>query len=107
MSHPVYTVGDTSPALTGTIYSTAADGSTVATNLTGATVELHIRKPSGVVVTVQAAVVDPPENGQWRYDWAVPIDEPGFWIAEGQATFANARIQTFGPSAFRVQPALA
>ena len=92
-----FTAGDTAPALTGTVNAT----------LTGATVELHIRRQDGAVLTVPGQVTDA-ATGAWSYQWApTDLTGPGTWKVEAQVTFSDGRIQTFGPASFYVQPAIA
>jgi hypothetical protein len=102
-----FTVGDTAKALTGQ----CKDG-TIPAPLTGATaVDLHIRKPSGTVITrglgsvPNAVTITDPPLGKWSYPWATgDLDEAGRWFVETQVTFSNGLIQTFGPDAFPVRP---
>jgi len=97
-----FTTGDTSPALTGTCTSNGA-----AVNITGATLALHLRKPSGTTVTKVASIVSGPA-GTWSYTWVTgDLDEAGTWRVEVQVTFSGGAIQTFGPINFAVQPQLA
>jgi hypothetical protein len=89
--------GDTSPPLTGTCTSNG-----VAANITGATLALHLKKPSGTVVTKAGTIVSGPA-GTWTYQWlANDLDESGVWWVENQVTYSGGAIQTFGPSAFPV-----
>ena len=117
MGMPIYTVGDNASSLSGTVYSMNDEGALALADLTGASVEVHVRKPSGIVVSVAADVVPiDPENvegtkGRWLYDWTDPtldeIDEPGIWLVEGEVTYAGGKQQTFGESGFRVRPQFA
>lgn len=87
-----FTVGDTAPDLTGTVNA----------DLTGATVELHIRKPDQTVLT-KAGIVTDAATGAWSYTWATgDLGTPGVWTVEAQVTYSNERVQTFGPKTFRV-----
>lgn len=96
-----YFVGDNSPDLTGTVPA----------NLTGATAEVHLRRPDGTVLTapVTPAAYDPVAGTtSWSYTWATgDLSQRGRWVAELQVTFAGGRVQTFGPTAFTVQPQIA
>jgi hypothetical protein len=95
--HASFTVGDTAPALTGSVN----------TDVTGATVELHIKKPGGEVLTKPAAIVTA-ATGAWSYEWAADdIDEAGPWEVEAQVTFIGPKVQTFGPSSFYVRRQIA
>lgn len=97
MTSAVFTVGDTSPTLEGDVNA----------SLVGASVQVHIRKPSGEQLSGAATVTDE-VNGVWEYVWpADALDEPGTWLCEAQVTFVGGAIQTFGPTTFRVQPQVA
>lgn len=100
MSTPSYTVGDKGIA----IHGQCLDG-TAATDLTGSTTELHIRKPDGTVLTRTATITEP-TTGQWQYTWgAGELTEPNHWQIEAQVTSADGSIaQTFGPVTFFVKP---
>ena len=92
-----FTTGDTAPALTGTVN----------TNLTGAALILHLRKPSGVILTLPAQVADP-AAGAFSYQWRPDdLDAVGAWKVEAQVTYSDGRVQTFGPSTFYVQGQIA
>ena len=92
-----FTTGDTAPALTGTVNA----------NLTGAAVELHLRKPDGTTLTKTAQVTDP-ATGAWSYAWQVgDLDAAGVWEVEAQVTYSDATVQTFGPQRFVVVPEIA
>lgn len=94
--------GDTSPALTGTCTSDGA-----AANITGATLALHIRKPSGTTVTKVGTIVSG-AAGTWSYTWlAGDLDEAGPHKVEVQVTYSGGSIQTFGPVSFAVEEQLA
>jgi hypothetical protein len=97
-----FTVGDTSPALTGT----CKDGDTPA-NLTGAAVELHIRWSDATTVTKAADVTDA-ANGAWSYSWQpADLTIAGRSQVEAQVTFSGGGVQTFGPVTFHVGEQLA
>lgn len=92
MTEPTFTTGDTAPDLTGTVN----------TDLTGATVELHFKPAGADPITVTPTVTDAP-SGAWSYSWAVgDLASAGRWSCEIQVTYANGRIQTFGPQYFQV-----
>lgn len=96
-----FTTGDTSPDITGTC-TTEVGGVTTPANITGATLALHFRKPSGATVT-KAGVIVNGTAGTWSYTWvAGDLDEAGPWWVEVQVTYSGGRIQTFGPSSFAV-----
>jgi hypothetical protein len=89
--------GDTSYDLTGTVTSNG-----VGANITGSTLALHLKKPSGAIVTKTGTVVDG-AAGTWSYSWQPgDIDEAGTWWVEAQVTYSNGKIQTFGLAAFAV-----
>jgi uncharacterized protein YfaS (alpha-2-macroglobulin family) len=89
--------GDQSPDLTGTCTSNG-----VAANITGSTIALHLKKPSGTITTKTGTIVSG-SAGTWSYSWQTgDIDEAGTWWVEVQVTYSNGKIQTFGPSAFAV-----
>lgn len=94
---PQFTVGDTAPALTGTVN----------TSIVGATLAAHIRKPDRTVLTKTPTATDA-ANGAWSASWAVSdLDQAGWWDVEVQVTFSGGTIQTFGPEQFYVQPQIA
>lgn len=100
------TKGDTSPDLTGTC-STELNGVVTVANITGATLALHIKKPSGTVLTKVGTIVSG-VAGTWSYTWvAGDLDEAGVYEVENQVTYSNGRIQTFGPDKVAVQDQLA
>lgn len=88
----IFTTGDTGPALAGDVNA----------DLTGASVELHIRKPDGTVLTEPAVITDP-TAGAWSRAWAPgDLDKDGIWRVEAQVTFASGIVQTFGSVSFTV-----
>ena len=92
-----YTTVDQAPDFTGTATSNG-----VGANITGATLALHFKKPSGTIVTKTANIVSG-TAGTWVYAWCVgDLDEAGTWWVELQVTYSNGKIQTFGPSSFAV-----
>lgn len=81
------TTGDTSPDLTFTVNA----------DLTGATAEVHIKKPDNTVLSRAVTVTDA-VNGQGVVAWvAGDTDQQGTHAVEVQVTFSNGKIQTFGP----------
>jgi hypothetical protein len=92
-----FTVGDTAPDLTGSL----------GIDLTGATVEVHVRKPSGTVIS-SAVTVTEAATGEWAYEWqADDLDEAGVWAVEAQVTFAGGDVQTSNQTTFRVKDQIA
>jgi hypothetical protein len=80
-----YTVGDTSPALTGT----------VSASLVGATVEVHISRPDATVITHAGTVVNA-ALGSWSMALvAGDLNQSGTYRVEVQVTFAGGAVQTF------------
>jgi len=89
-----FTVGDTEPALTGTVNA----------NLTGATVELHLLKPDGTTAltrdTGNGLAVTAAATGAWAYTWSAgDLDVDGLWSVELEALWAGGRRQTFARDA--------
>ena len=79
------TVGDTAPTITGT----------ASANLTGATLELHIKRPDKTVVTKAAAIVDG-AAGTWSATLgAGDLNQAGTYYTELQVTFSNGKVQSF------------
>jgi len=72
-------------------------------NITGATnIKMHFKKPSGTVVTKNAAIKNPPgTNGLITYSTvaSVDLDEIGRWQVQGELTISGAlshsAIETF------------
>lgn len=85
--------GDTAPLL---IVGLEHDSDT-AIDLTGATVEFHMRnRDTGVVKVDAAANVESVEDVEVRYDWAVgDTDTPGWYEFEFEVTYADGRQETF------------
>lgn len=98
----VFTVGDTAPALTGTLTADAAP-----VNLAGAALSVRIQRPgAGATITAAAAIVDP-TAGTWSYTWQPgDLDSTGTWEVAVVVTYASGAIQTFGPETFTVQAQL-
>lgn len=86
LEHTTLTVGDTTPGLTGS----------VAANITGATLEAHVKRPDGTVLTRPLVIVDGPTGG-----WSLPawtdgdLNEEGWYELEVEVTFAGGEKQTF------------
>ena len=93
--------GDTDPALAGVA---STDG--VAVDLTGATCTVHVRTPTGTLIT-RAPVVAAGTTGAWSLPWLDTELVEGVFTAELQVTRTGGRITTFGPVSFRVDPQLA
>ena len=88
-----FTVGDTTPALTGT----------TGTNLAGATIELHLSKPDSTVITkkdTDGLELTDPTTGAWSCPWADgDLDQPGTWRVELQVTYSGGGTQSFNRTA--------
>jgi hypothetical protein len=83
-----YTVGDTAPALSGTVNA----------DLTGATLEVHVRRPDATVITKTATSSDESATSStWTAeDWAVDdLSVVGRHLFEVEVTFAGGAVQTF------------
>lgn len=88
---------DQAPDLTGTCTSNG-----VGANITGATLQLKLKKPSGVVVIKTGTIVSGPA-GTWSYSWASgDLDEDGTWWVQPRVTYSNGKPQTFPEAAFAV-----
>lgn len=85
--------GDTAPLL---IVGLEHD-SDVPIDLTGATVEFHMKnRDSGVVKVDAAATVHSIEDVEVRYDWtAADTDTVGWFEFEFEVTFADGSVETF------------
>lgn len=78
------TVGDT-PTLTGRVNA----------DLTGASAEIHIRRPDQTVATHEVTVTDA-TTGEWSVELeADDLPAPGDYDVEVQVTFSDGSIQTF------------
>ena len=89
----LFVTGDTAPDLTGTCSS----GTTPA-NLTGATLELHLKPPGSAAVLTRAATVVDGAAGTWRYAWQTGELVVGTWAVELQVTYSGGGVQTFPAS---------
>lgn len=97
-----FTVGDTSPNLSGTLTSAGA-----AVNITGATLVGHVKRPDGTVFNLTVTIVDP-LLGTWTAAWGgSDLTVQGSHKVEIQVTYSGGKIQTFGPQNFYVQPQIA
>jgi hypothetical protein len=90
-------VTDQAPDLTGTVTSNG-----VGANITGATLQLRIKKPSGVVVLKTGTIVNG-AVGTWSYSWSpTDLDEAGVWWVQPRVTYSNGKPQTFPEAAWPV-----
>lgn len=87
-------VGDTAPALSGTVNA----------DLTGAAAVAHLRKPDGTTLSKTAVIgTTSPTSSDWSSAWTVgEVDQPGRWQVEVEVTYSGGLIQTFGPEWFYV-----
>jgi hypothetical protein len=80
---------------------------TTPANLTGATLEVHCRLPTGDVLDVDGEVTDG-EAGEGRHEWEPgELSVAGKWRYEVEVTFSSGKTQTFGPDFFEVEPQIA
>ena len=86
----LFVTGDTAPDLTGTCSS----GTTPA-NLTGATLELHLKPPGSAAVLTRTGVIVDGASGTWRYTWQTGELVAGTWAVELQVTYSGGKVQTF------------
>lgn len=93
-------VGDTAPPITGTILEQGAPK-----NLTGASIMVHVKRPSGTVMSIAGSTGG--ADGTWSANWPAAITEEGTHEVEVQVTFSGGAVQTFGPTTFYVYPQLA
>ena len=98
MSHlTIFTSGDTGPGLSGG----------VGMDVTGATIELHLRRPDRTVLT-RTAEISSATAGHWLMPWVEgDLDHIGWWMVEAQVTFSNVQVQTVGPAEFKVRKQIA
>lgn len=82
---PPYTVGDTAPALTGTVNA----------NLAGATALVNVARPDGTVFAHTATVTNA-ATGAWSMQLvAGDLSQAGVYRVEVQVTYNDGSIQTF------------
>src|SRR5574337_2023648 len=88
----LFTQNDTDPDLTETL----KDASGVPLNLTGATVEFHMRSPFAATYKVKAAaVIENAVSGIVRYAWqAADLNTAGVFLCEWQVTVSGGGVQT-------------
>lgn len=80
---------------------------TVNANLTGGTLEAHIRRPDGTVFNKTPVATDAP-GGVCVVTWvAGDLAQAGNHEAELEVTYSASQEQTFGPQKFHVQPQIA
>lgn len=80
-----YTVGDTAPALTGTVNA----------DLTSASLIVHIARPDGTVISRAGTIVSA-VAGTWSFQLvAGDLTLPGVYRVEVEVTFSGSNIQTF------------
>lgn len=96
-----FSVGDNSPDLTGVVPA----------NLTGATAQVHMRRPDGTSLS-KTAVIAAFDAGSGTTSWSAAwadgdLSASGWWVIELEVTFAGDKVQTFGPSTMYVQPQIA
>jgi len=83
---------DTSPSLQATL----KDASPVAIDLTGASVQLHMKALDGTLKVDTPMTIVTPLEGVVQYDWqAGDTDTVGAYYVEFQVTYADASVETF------------
>lgn len=100
--------GDTAPSL---LVGLEHD-SDMPIDLTGATVEFHMRnRDTGVVKVDAAAAVESVDDVEVRYDWQTgDTDTPGWFEFEFEVTYATGQQETFpntGNDLLQVKPQIA
>ena len=94
---PTVYATDLAPDLTGTVTSNG-----VGANITGASIQLKFKKPSGTVVIKTGTIVSG-SAGTWSYSWlAGDLDEDGTWWVQPRVTYSNGKTQTFPEASFAV-----
>jgi len=94
-----YTVGDTSPPLSGVLTSGGAPA-----GLAGAMLSVRIRKPDGTLIARPPTTVNA-ATGAWTLAWLVgDLAVAGGYQVEVKVTWAGTPqpVQTFGPARFYV-----
>lgn len=79
---------DTGPLLTGTVNA----------DLTGATVEVHVKRPAPLAPLVKTPTITDAANGAWSISWApgdLAVGGGRVYYVEVQATFSIGGPQTF------------
>ena len=85
------TQGDTLPALEYTIED--EDGTV---DLTGATVEIHLRPVDDTTTTTLTATISDAASGEIEYEWAAEdTDTAGLYVAEFEVTFDDGSVRTY------------
>jgi len=83
---------DTSPSLQATL----KDSSLNPINLTGATVQFHMKSIDGTLKIDASMTVTDATNGVIQYDWqAGDTDTVGSFYAEFEVTYADDTVETF------------
>lgn len=89
------------------VHDTAPLTGKVNANITGAAVEIHLLKPTGVTLVKTPTITDA-LTGAWKVTFgANDVDVAGLWYVEAQVTFSGGEIQTFGPTRWRVHDEIA
>lgn len=96
-----YTVGDTRPALAGTVLSNGAP-----VNGSGTACEVHIQRPQHLAPIVRPVTVA--ADGTWAMPWQTgDLAAQGTHRVEVQVTYGDGGIETFGRPSFNVSPEIA
>lgn len=89
--------GDTAPDITAIIHD--EDDSSIAVDLSGASVRFQMRKADDRRYTVNAAgVITDAVAGAVRYSWgANDLATPGTYIVQWEVTYPGGKVQTTSP----------
>jgi len=92
--------GDTGPSLQGSI----VDDEGNAVNITGASVQFHMRqRGSGSVKVDKPATISNASEGDVIYNWEVEdTNEAGIFEIEWEVTFSDGTVETFPNQGFNV-----
>lgn len=83
---------DTSPSLQATL----KDASLTAIDLSGASVQFHMKAVDGTLKVDAAMDITDASNGVVQYDWQTgDTDTVGAYYVEFEVTYADASIETF------------
>ena len=100
MADYYYVQNDTYPPISGVL----ADENHVPVDLTGCSVQFHMRnKESDELVVDSAALIDVPTVGEVVYAWKDgDMSVPGLFRAEFEVTYADGGVETFPSTALEV-----
>jgi uncharacterized protein YfaS (alpha-2-macroglobulin family) len=76
-------------------------------SLVGAAAVVHVTRSDGTSIS-RVGTTTPSVQGGVSMDWEVgDLTVAGIWQVEVEVTYANGRVQTFGPARFAVRDQLA